>query len=225
MSNGFKMTNSLELQICPDEEKARFILEQNFGWYPSALCIANREDAIIHKNWFMDVYNVPTISVHYCKNSTENNNWCKSKDEIDHFLRNRATFFVHMVTYVQEDVYPGHRAVNFYPHNGDEDKYFPTVTSYGSIKYGSYDIEKETRDSKMFVDEINVHFSQIRIQDDPWERGWLQRSTSFLNLEWNRDLQDSIYNGYDWSESGSEPEDFIRIYISGLDNVGYSYDR
>ena len=72
MSNGMKMTNSLELQICPDEVKARFVPEQNFGWYPSALCIADREKAVIHKNWFMLDYNVPTISVSYCKNSTEN---------------------------------------------------------------------------------------------------------------------------------------------------------
>ena len=104
----------------------------------------------------MDDYNVPTISVSYCKNSTENNNWCKSKDEIDDFLRNKAFFFVHMRTFVQEDVYPGHSAIDFYPHDGSEDNYFPTVSSYGSIKYGSYEIDKETRDSKMLVDEINV---------------------------------------------------------------------
>lgn len=112
MSNGMKLTNSLELHVCSDEEKGRFVPEQNFGWYPQALCIANRADAAIEKNWFMDNYNTPTIAVSYCKNTTENNFWCKSKDEIDLFLRNKASFFVHMETYVQEDVFPGHSAVD-----------------------------------------------------------------------------------------------------------------
>lgn len=34
MSNGMKLTNSLELWLCPDEEKGRFVPEKNFGWYP-----------------------------------------------------------------------------------------------------------------------------------------------------------------------------------------------
>lgn len=100
ISNGMKLTNSLDLHVCPDEEKARYIPEVNFGWYPKAICIRNKEDAVIHKNWFMLDYDTPTISVSYCKNTTENGNFCKSKDEIDLFLRNTSAFFVHMSTYV-----------------------------------------------------------------------------------------------------------------------------
>lgn len=32
--SGITVTNSHELIICPAEQKSRFILEKNFGWYP-----------------------------------------------------------------------------------------------------------------------------------------------------------------------------------------------
>ena len=66
MSTGMKLTESFQLEICSDEEKVKFVPEQNLGWYPSALCIAEREKAVIHKNWFMSEYNTPAITVHYC---------------------------------------------------------------------------------------------------------------------------------------------------------------
>ena len=34
ISTGMKISNSLELHICSDEEKLRFVPESNFYWYP-----------------------------------------------------------------------------------------------------------------------------------------------------------------------------------------------
>ena len=134
ISNGMKITNLLDLHICPDEEKARFVPEKAIGWYPQALCIYNRDDAVIKKNWFMDDYSTPMIAISYCKNTTQNSNWCKPKDEIDDFLAEMPAFFVHMVTYVQEDMWHDHAEVEKFPHNNDTENYFPTVSTYSAIK-------------------------------------------------------------------------------------------
>lgn len=224
LSNGMKLTNSLELHICPDEEKGRFVPEHNFGWYPQAICFKDREATIIHKNWFMDDYATPAVAISYCKNTTENNYWCKSKDEIDVFLRQYASYFVHMVTYVQEDIYPGHDALSGFPYNGNDTIYFPTVTEYASIKYGTIVIDPVDRDRTFLLDEIKVDYSTIRINDDPWEILPL-RETSFLNMKWFRDLQDSIYGGYDFDDSNVQPEDYIRMYFLSMDNIGFAYER
>ena len=72
--------------MCPVEEKDYFLYRHVQQWYPQALCFANRDEVVINKNWFMSEYSYPTIGISYCKNTTENNNWCKSKDEIDQFL-------------------------------------------------------------------------------------------------------------------------------------------
>ena len=107
-----------------------------------------------------------------------------------------------MVTYVQEDIYPGHDAIDKYPHNGDQENYFPTVKDYASIKFGSIDIDPKTRDYRFFIDEIKVQFNTVKINDDPFEYED-PRITSFLTLKWDRDLIENIYGGYDVTDSGS----------------------
>ena len=86
MSSGMLVTNDIELKNCTEEEMARFIPRQNFGWYPGAMCIENRNDTTVEKNWFMEEYRVPLITMSYCKNTEQNGEWCKSKEEIEAFL-------------------------------------------------------------------------------------------------------------------------------------------
>lgn len=64
----------------------------------------------------------------------------------------------------------------------------------------------------------------MRINDDPWEVLPL-RTTSFLNLRWNRDLTDSIYGGYNIDDSNVMAEDYIRMYLISMNNVGLAYER
>ena len=96
-----KVKNEHELRLCTDSEMRRFIpTEELLGWYPQALCFKDRDNVLIERNWFMSNYSMPFITVSYCVNSTENDNWCKSKPEIDLFLEENSSFFVHMRTLV-----------------------------------------------------------------------------------------------------------------------------
>lgn len=102
--------------------------------------------------------------------------------------------------------------------------YFPTVTTYSSIKYGPITPDSATRNETFLLDEIKVEYNSIRINDDPWEIS-APRTQSFLNLRWDRDLKDNINAGYDVSEANVEPEDLVRLYLFSMDNVGYAYER
>lgn len=53
----------------------------------------------------MEEHAFPVIAVAYCKNTTENGNWCKDKDEVDEFLRNHPSYFAHQVTRVESDIF------------------------------------------------------------------------------------------------------------------------
>ena len=80
--------------------KKVLIRNDALGWYPSAICFKNPENVFIDRNWFMNEHSNPMVTMSYCRNTTENNNWCKSLDEIDQFLATRAQFFVKIKTYV-----------------------------------------------------------------------------------------------------------------------------
>ena len=67
----------------------------------------------------MTDFNTPMIAMNYCKNTTDNGNWCKSKDEIDDFLGATPSFFVHMVTYIDDGVFPGDPAIDKFPYDGN----------------------------------------------------------------------------------------------------------
>lgn len=95
--------------------------------------------------------------------------WCKSKDEIDDFLRKHPQFFVHMKTMIQEDIFPDHPLVDQFPYNGDSENYFPTVNEPSSIKFGAIDVDSQQRDSQFLIEDIATTYNSIRLIDDPWE--------------------------------------------------------
>ena len=94
------MSNQHELALCTDKYKSMLLQGADLHYHPQALCFRNREHVHIDKNWFMGEYSVPAIITSYCRNTTANGNWCKSKDEIDAFLLDNPSYFVHMKTYV-----------------------------------------------------------------------------------------------------------------------------
>lgn len=88
LTTGEKFNNVHELKLCTYEEMRRFLpRDEVVGWFPSAICFANPEDVYIDKNWFMEGYSNPMIGLSYCRNKTENGNWCKPRYEIEDFLR------------------------------------------------------------------------------------------------------------------------------------------
>ena len=81
----------------------------------------------IDKNWFMTNYSIPTIMMSYCRNTTENNNWCKSKDIIDEFLHTNPQYFVYQKTYFDKDIFKGDPEIEIFPYFGDHENYYPTI--------------------------------------------------------------------------------------------------
>lgn len=102
----------------------------------------------------MKDFSFPMIAMSYCKNTTANNNWCKSKDDIDDFLRVYPQFFLTMNTHVHEDIYKDHPLVEQFPYNGEEKTYFPTVYELNSIKFGTLDPDPTHRNISFMVEDL-----------------------------------------------------------------------
>ncbi len=73
-----------------------------------------------------EVYSFPVIAVAYCRNTTENGDWCKSQEETDTWLLNHMHYFAHQDTIVQSDIWEDNEIVDQHPYFGDEKNYFPT---------------------------------------------------------------------------------------------------
>lgn len=73
----------------------RFMEKHTQSWFDQPLCHKNRDEVVIKNNWFFREHNFPTLAMVYCKNSTENNNWCKPKEEVDFFVGNHPSYFAH----------------------------------------------------------------------------------------------------------------------------------
>ena len=86
---------SYELGICDDDHQDKFLKPHTRIWYNQPLCFKNRDNVTVLNNWFMKEHAFPTIGIVYCKNTTENYNWCKSKDEVDTFLGTHPSYFAH----------------------------------------------------------------------------------------------------------------------------------
>lgn len=65
------------------------------------------------------------IGVLYCKNSTENGNWCHSWDDVDAWLLDHPQYFVNQETRLDADIWDTNQYVSF----GENEGSFPTVTS------------------------------------------------------------------------------------------------
>ena len=79
---------------------------------------------------------MPTIGYFYCKNTTENGNWCKSEDEIDDWLAERISYFMYQRTRFSANVWSDNPLVDEHPYYGDTANYFPTIKNFVSYNYG-----------------------------------------------------------------------------------------
>lgn len=67
------------------------------------------------------------MAITYCRNTTLNGNWCKTRDEIDSWLSRHVNFFVHQETNFLPDIWADNPIVEEHPYFGDRANYFPTV--------------------------------------------------------------------------------------------------
>ena len=49
-------------------------------FYDQPVCFKNRNNVTVDKSWMYDEYAFPVVILAYCRNSTENDNWCKTPD-------------------------------------------------------------------------------------------------------------------------------------------------
>ena len=84
-------------------------------------------------------------------------------------------------------------------------------------------MDPEARGEQFIIEDIIAHYNQIKIHDDPWMLSDPRR-TAFINLEYGRELTDVVGN-YDFSVATVEPENMLRAYMIGMDNVGNNYER
>ena len=97
MSNGeaIMLEDKYEFEMCTGEDIKKFMPDHARAWYDQPLCFGDRDNVQIKNNWFLEEFAFPVIGIAYCKNTPENQNWCKTKDEIDEFLQLHPAFFAH----------------------------------------------------------------------------------------------------------------------------------
>ena len=108
----YRLDQKYELESCGRQFRRRFMSEHTLDWYDQPLCFKNRDDVIIHNNWFMEEYAYPVIAVTYCQNSTENGDWCRSKEQIKTFLEQAPAYFIHQETRVERNIFEDDPIVN-----------------------------------------------------------------------------------------------------------------
>ena len=88
MTNGalIELHDRYEFEICSQDHVAKFMPPWAFTWYAQPLCFKDRDNVQLFNSWWYETFSNPTIGYFYCKNTTENNNWCKSEDQIDDWL-------------------------------------------------------------------------------------------------------------------------------------------
>ena len=79
---------------------------------------------MINNNNFVE-FETPVIGIFYCKNTISNGNWCKTPDEIDHWLKSHPFYFVNEDTRIHAEKWGDE---NYNKVNTDHE-IFPTIKS------------------------------------------------------------------------------------------------
>ena len=87
-TDGTTYHEKYEFEQCSDEFKLRFMQPNQVeeDWYPQLICFKDRENVSILKNQYMVGHKFPAVVTAYCRNTTENGDWCASQEEIDEWL-------------------------------------------------------------------------------------------------------------------------------------------
>ena len=178
-SSNMEFDEVYELEVCAQEFVDQFIERSVQTWYEQPLCFKNRDQVRIINDWTYDYFDFPTINVVHCKNSTENDSWCKSIEDIDQFLSKHPEYFVRQETSYKDDMFDDSVNVQNFPHNGDEQNYFPTTITMLSYNYGPIKIDPTQQSSYVF-EEIKFGKKELKINDKPLF--YSLRTTEFFNV-------------------------------------------
>ena len=155
------MTHLIDLEMCPQEYANDLIELQMRTYYPRPICFKNSE--LIMKS----SYTTSNEALHagywirYCLNTTENGDWCKSKDQIDDWVTQRSHAFIHQETRVNIDLWGDS------PQFRDKEDYFPLVKSLKDDNWMPLEGLYEKRDEGCAMATAFFSKSKLTI-DDQW---------------------------------------------------------
>jgi len=165
--DGKNFTEKYDIELCSTDFKRQFMPERNIDIYSQALCFKDRDSVRLQGSWLNADFAFPVVGLAYCRNTIENGDWCKSKEETDEWLLSHPTFFVHQDTQVQKQIWKDHPAVQGHPYYGDISNYLPTVKQMISYNFGK--IDYEPGGTEIVEDEVYFGKHFIKITDSNWD--------------------------------------------------------
>ena len=119
--NGRTFYEKYEFELCEDQMNTvtdnkdfldRILTTHQLDWYDQPICFKNRDNVTLTKSWKHEEYSFPVISITYCKNTTNNGNWCKPREVIDEWLSRQISYFVSQDTIVMSHIREDHEIVS-----------------------------------------------------------------------------------------------------------------
>lgn len=75
----FKQKEEYQFEPCTEDFRLKMgIRPESFSWYSQPLCFKDRDNVSLLNNPYQLKHAFPVIALAYCRNTTENDNWCKS---------------------------------------------------------------------------------------------------------------------------------------------------
>ena len=81
-----KLSNNITLRLCKREDLIKFMPAASVIWHENALCFNDKKLIQMYGDWYDEKFQSIFISIDYC-NQKFYNGTCKSKPEIDDFLK------------------------------------------------------------------------------------------------------------------------------------------
>ena len=156
----FGLNEYIDLEICSEERAKSIVDEFMMPLYPKLLCFKNTAKMRLKSNYLTtdNGYHFGYF-IRYCKNTTENNQWCKTKDETDAWLEFRNHVFVHRETRVNKEIWADS------PTTEDPKNYFPTISQQYDHNWGPLNLIKPNLRDK-FYQCSTLFFSKNKLTID-----------------------------------------------------------
>ena len=98
-------------------------------------------------------------TVSYCKNTTENGNWCKSLDETDLWLKKRTHGIIYQETRVNANIWADSSQKE------NELNYFPITTKTSEFNLRPIEVDASKRDQGVLHDIVHLSKNKVTIDD------------------------------------------------------------
>ena len=113
----------------------------------------------------MTQHRFPAIVLAYCRNTTENGQWCKSQEAIDEWLVTHRKQLVYQDTKVLPYIWQDDPIVDDHPYYGDKENYFPTIKQMISALNDAIIVDPVAKSETIPYDEVYFGLNKIQIVD------------------------------------------------------------